>query len=145
MPLTSPAGFTTIHGMTDGSGMNPSSNATYYSGAFLIFDVDASYASHAIYAAQTCRVVAMRSLFINAGNPGSPSTHRVTYAIRVNDTSDFTIGTTQDWKASTTTVFSGLSIPLVQGQTYAIKISTPAWSTNPTTIFNSLQLWYEIP
>ena len=144
--LTNPAGFYTLHNMTDAGGISSAvDSTTYYVGAFLIFDVDASYLSHAAYAPLTCRITSMRNIFVNGGNPGAPSTHRVTYAIRVNDATDYVISTTQDWRNSTIGLWTGLSIPLQEGQTYAVKISTPTWSTNPAVIFNSIQLGYSVP
>ena len=145
MPLTNPGGFYTLHNMTDGGGISSAvDSTTYYVGSYLIFDVDGSYNSHALVSPLTCRITSMRSVFVNGGNPGAPSTHRVTYSIRVEDTTDHAVGD-QDWRNSTVTRYTGLSIPLQEGQSFAIKIATPTWSTNPAVIFNSLQLGYAVP
>lgn len=145
MPLDNPGGFFTLHNMTDGGGISTAADSTvYYVGSFLIFDVDGSYATHAMVAPLTCRITSMRSQYIVAGNPGAPSTHQVTYSIRVNDTTDHTVGT-QDWRNSTITRYTGLSIPLQEGQSFAIKIATPVWSTNPLIVFNALMLGYSVP
>jgi hypothetical protein len=60
----------------------------------------------------------------------------VSIYVRVNDTTDYAITTTATFDADRIDVKNNsLNIPVSEGDTWAIKISTPVWVANPTTLY----------
>lgn len=63
------------------------------------------------------------------------SAQNVSFYIRVNDTTDYTVSTTWQWTANTNPInVTGLSVSLVAGDYIQFKIVTPTWTTNPTNV-----------
>lgn len=138
--------FQTLHNGSDSGGYNPVDASTYYTGMWAIFDVDSSYATHRMKAMKACTIVGVRVATVVAGTPGTAG--NTTFYIRVNDTTDTTLGT-QAWTASVISEWEApgdfTAVALAAGDYYAIKWVTPTWATNPTTVFHAFQLWYTVP
>lgn len=78
---------------------------------------------------------------------GTPSNENVSYYVRVNDTTDYTITTTIDLTTAVTDeVYSygtfSSPISLNAGDKITIKMVTPTWATNPTQYTSSVTLFY---
>lgn len=75
------------------------------------------------------------------------SSESVSHFIRVNNTTDTTLSTseTYDQGANTSKAFTytGLSIAVVAGDTIAFKMVAPTWATNPTSIIAHLLIFIE--
>lgn len=68
----------------------------------------------------------------------------ITYAIRLNNTTDTTISSTAV-ASSATNAFSnsGLSIAVVAGDYVELKMTCPTWVTNPTSVAGSVSIYIE--
>jgi hypothetical protein len=76
-------------------------------------------------------------------NSGAASNETVSHYLRLNDTTDFgQLDTTYDVTDRLASV-TGLSQAVVAGDTMALKIVTPAWATNPTTVRAAGFAWIE--
>ena len=63
------------------------------------------------------------------------TTESVSHSIRLNDTTDITLTTTNTYNALTVdSTTTGLSQALVAGDYVVLKVATPAWVTNPTGV-----------
>ncbi len=63
------------------------------------------------------------------------TTEAVSHYLRINDTTDVTLNTTATYDTTATNIVaSGLSAALAAGDYVNLKIATPAWVTNPTTV-----------
>ncbi len=61
------------------------------------------------------------------------SAQNVTIALRLNNTTDYTITAASQWTATNNTFNNtGLSIAVVAGDYIQCKVTTPIWTTNPT-------------
>lgn len=72
------------------------------------------------------------------------SSENFTYSLRLNDTTDTTITTTADFSSMPYTGGnSNLSIAVTAGDFVEIKFVTPVWTTNPTFLTQSANIWIE--
>ena len=68
----------------------------------------------------------------------------VTFAVRINDTTDIASSTEARWDvAFETWTVTGLSQAISAGDLFALKVVTPAWVTNPTTASVSALVFLE--
>lgn len=93
-----------------------------------------------IYVPTACTITKVYGTVTVAGTLGS--SQNVSIYIRVNNTTDTAITTTSQWTANPT-LFSntGLSLALSAGDFFEIKIVTPAWTTNPTSVLLNVNIY----
>lgn len=142
MSLYVPQMYPTSHSAGDAGGQNPLSSTSYYFGRWSIFDPDTSYATHRTEVMHSQTLVAAQIMVIVAGLSGNPASN-VTFSLRVNDATDFTIGTMVFSNPGASIETSSLSIPLAVGDDFVIKFATPNWSSQTATVvFYSATLWW---
>lgn len=117
----------------------PADSTTYYSNATA--DTTANFSTNiAVYQCQIPITGTIKECSIVVFNNNNPTTEASTLYLRNLTTStDYQLSnavtfdaTNGFWKPLTLT--TGLSIPVVAGSNYNIKLVTPAWVTNPTLI-----------
>lgn len=116
------------------SGTSPADATTYYLGhsltgfGFYTTDNDAK-----IEILQTCTIKAVAWKVYVGGTLGS--NENVTISLRKNNTTDTALTSTDQWTASLQRGrATGLSIAMTTGDFFSIKIVTPTWATNPTSV-----------
>lgn len=117
------------------SSFSPADSTTYYFG---VWDglTPGTGSDRRIYVMQTGTITAV-SVFFN-GAAGSSETS--TLWIRKNNTTDYTVTTTLDFSSAKYNAFvTGLSIPVTAGDYIVFKWTTPAWTTNPTSLFADIR------
>jgi hypothetical protein len=87
----------------------------------------------------------LKRVFIKVRNAGTLSSgEAVSHYIRINDTTDVTVNTTATYDTTATNIVnSALSTAVVAGDMVNLKIATPAWVTNPTSVRVSAILYIE--
>lgn len=142
-PVWAASRFFTVHNAGQGAGHNPADSTTYYFGRHAIFNPDGTYGTWQLSPTFACTIREVRITIIVGGTAGTAG-QNVTFSIRVNNTTDNALGA-HDFSASYTEKFSGLSIALAIDDTFAVKMATPAWTTNPTAVFYSAEISYSVP
>lgn len=118
------------------SSFSPADSTTYYFGVWDGLTPGTGSDTRRIYVMQTGTITAV-SMFFN-GTAGSSETS--TLWIRKNDTTDYTITTTLNLSSAKYNAFvTGLSIPVTVGDYIVFKWTTPAWATNPTSLFADIR------
>lgn len=113
---------------------NPADSTVYYSGGFASVGPSTTAALRRIYFPSACTITDC-TLFIVTNVNGSGET--VNFAIRLNNTTDTALTSGTISATATTIVTTGLSISVSAGSYIELKITTPAWVTNPTGTFIS--------
>jgi hypothetical protein len=120
------------------SGLNPADATTYYVGANQGIVIGTTYAATAFASPIAGTVTAVTIAVQVGGTLGT--TEDVAHYVRVNDATD-SAAVNIDYDAAYKTGYSGaLSVPVAAGELVALKILTPTWVTNPTTV----RLWVTI-
>lgn len=115
-----------------GTSVSPADSTSYAFNPFPAFGLATTMANHRTYIQRAGKIVAVR-IFGVCVSPGT--TENSTVSFRLNDTTDTTITSTLAMNASPLTVANtALSIAVVVGDYFTIKIATPAWVTNPTGV-----------
>ena len=135
-----------LHGAGVTTGFSAPSSTSLYFARWLIFNPSNSYVTHAFECDRAKTLIAVHCIVVITTTSGSPATAVPLY-VRVNDTTDTQLGTSQAWSTpgctySDTNVNSGAGVALAAGDDYVFKFGTPAWSTNPTACFVSLIATY---
>lgn len=116
---------------------NPADSTTYYFGNFWTATLAVSATNRRLYALQAGKIIAA-DIFMTFSN-GSNETS--TMSIRKNDTTDTTLSSAI---ALNSTPYheqvTGLDIDLAAGDYIEIKWVTPAWATNPTSVYCWIKL-----
>ena len=121
-----------------GNALSPADSTTYVFSPFPAFGLATTVASHRTYIQRAGKIVAVR-LF---GGCTTGSAENSTVALRLNDTTDTTITSTLALNASPFTVANtAISIAVAVGDYITIKITTPAWVTNPTNVTTAAQIY----
>lgn len=117
----------------------PADSTTYYSNATA--DTTASFSTNiAVYQCQIPITGTIKECSIVVFNNNSPTAEASTLYLRNLTTStDYQLSKAVTFNAANgvwkpLALTTGLSIPLVAGNNYSIKLVTPAWTTNPTSI-----------
>lgn len=76
-----------------------------------------------------------------AGTLGSGEA--VSHYIRVNDSTDVSVNTTATWDTAVTNIAANVSQALAVGDRVALKVTTPTWVTNPTSVRTYILLYIE--
>lgn len=117
----------------------PADSTTYYSNA--TSDTSANWSTNiAVYKSQIPITGTIKECSIIVFNNNNPTSEASTLILRNLTTStDYTLsnGVTFDstngvWKPLT--IITGLNIPISAGNNFVLKLTTPAWSINPTSI-----------
>lgn len=127
------------------AGANPVDSQTYFMGAIPAAPTTITGAPFRVPFPRTGRVRKVGFLAFVGGTLGSVETG--TISLRINNTTDYLISSTFDWTAqlqSTGVAFDDDSAPAVEINDYfEIKIVTPAWATNPTSVIYWGEVWVE--
>lgn len=112
--------------------LNAADSTTYYVGANWRVAPSTTYAT--VNGLVPFSGTVTKAIFaVNVGGTLG-TTEDVSLYVRVNDTTD-SAATAQDWDAAYRVTASGdLSLAVAAGDTIVVKIVTPAWATNPTTV-----------
>jgi hypothetical protein len=111
---------------------NPSASTTYYFGMDTQSAVQTTYANASVKIPKAGTLKAAYVKVRIAGTTASAET--VNSSIRINDTTDVSIPTST-WNAATVDITTtSLSQSVSAGDTFVLKVATPAWGTLPTTV-----------
>jgi len=117
----------------------PADSTTYYSNATA--DTTANFSTNiAVYQCQIPITGTIKECSIVVFNNNSPTTEASTLYLRNLTTStDYQLSKTVTFDATNgvwkpLALITGLSIPVVAGSNYNLKLLTPAWGTNPASI-----------
>lgn len=121
-----------LHFIANGS-FAPADSTTYYISSTRLTSLETSAtASTRIYIPISGTITKVYGVLTVGGTLGS--SENITYAIRLNDTTNTNITTTgQATSASNAFSNTGLSISVTAGDYINLLMTTPAWTTNPTT------------
>jgi len=118
---------------------SPADSTSYAMSAFAGFGLVTTFANNKMYV-QRAGVITRIRLF---GICTAGTAENVTVAFRLNDTTDTTITSTLQLNATPFTAENtALSIAVADGDYFGIKVTTPAFVTNPTN-FNIYALVYQ--
>lgn len=124
----------TVYTLSNNSG-NPADGATYFlaNGSTTIAITASGNAQSRFYATMTCNITIVYGQVRVTGTLGT--TENSTLSIRKNNTTDTTVTSTLQLNSATVDFSNtGLSIALAAGDYFELKLATPTWSTNPTTV-----------
>lgn len=126
----------------DAGGFNPLDATTYYSGMFPGTDPTTSETGIRLVVPFNCVVRAAAIQVFVGGTLGSGES--ATFAIRANTSTDSTLSSSVTF-ASLQNNFNvtGLAISLTKGDQLQLKVTTPTWVTNPTTVLYQCTLLIE--
>lgn len=114
-----------------GALVSPADSSTYVFSPFPTAGLVITPGNHRVYVQRAGKIVAVRIF----GRCTVGSAENSTVAFRLNDTTDTTITSTLAMNATPFTVNNtALSIAVAVGDYFGIKITTPAWVTNPTAV-----------
>ena len=122
---------------------NPVDSTTYHIGAIIgaPSTVDGVYAMPVPFSGFVRRITFLQ---LTAGTLGSGETGSL--YIRVNATTDYLLTDLLDWAALTRSgnhEFESGVVPLEVNDFVTLKITTPAWTTNPTSVVYSGNIFIE--
>ena len=120
---------------------NPADSTTYYFGGDLNANLNTTWDLTSV---DIPKSGTLKRVFIKvriAGTPGS--NEAVSHYVRLNDTTDLTVDTTATYNTAVTNLIANLSQAVAAGDRLAIKVATPAWVTNPTTVRTYAVLYIE--
>jgi hypothetical protein len=124
-----PSGYT-IPILTIGSG-NPSASTTYYYGMDTLSSVQTTYANASV---KIPRAGTLKGAYIKVRITVNGSGESVPHSIRINDTTDVSVGNGTYNAAEVDITSTSLNQAVSAGDTFVLKIATPAWSSPPTTV-----------
>ena len=111
------------------SNSSPADSTDYYIGSInSLLSTSANIFRHII--PKTGRITAV---VLNAYSGNNPTAENVVFAIRKNNTTDYPVKTIALAGGTVTVANYSLDIPVTEGDTIELKMSTPAWVTNPTS------------
>lgn len=119
----------------------PIDSTIYYFGAFDNYAPGTTIATHKIYVPRSGRI--RQAIYRTYAITTVGTNEDIVVAIRVNDTTDYTFSTLGS--ASAQRIFSNyaLDIPVNAGDYISLKITTPAWVTNPDGVRGDITLIIE--
>ena len=124
------AGYTLSFGQV--VSVSPADSTTYYFGSAWPIALTSTFADKRIYVP---KAGTLRAVFVHINVSATlGSAEDVSHFIRINDTTDVTL-TSMDYNAANVdAATTGLSTALAAGDYVVLKITTPAWATNPTNV-----------
>lgn len=129
--------------VASGGVFNPASGGSiYYFGSIYAKATDTNAGIARVYIPKTGTIKAAYIFFAIAGTLGS--SEPFTMAIRLNNSTDTTISSAVTATA-TANAFSNtsMSLAVVAGDYFEIKLTTPTWGTPPTTVRPTVQVYIE--
>ena len=110
----------------------PADSTTYYLSPHASFGLATAVANHKFYVMRAGKITGIR-LFGSVGGLGTAENSTVSF--RLNDTTDTTVSSVVVFNATPFTIVNtSLSVAVAVGDFFNIKIATPAWVTNPTSV-----------
>jgi hypothetical protein len=120
---------------------NPADSTTYYYGGDLNANLSTAWDFTSVDVPKTGT---LKRVFIKVRVAGTlGTTEAVSHYVRLNDTTDITLDTTATYNTTVTNLVANVSQAVVAGDRLAIKVATPAWVTNPTTVRTYAILYIE--
>ena len=111
---------------------SPADSTTYYFGGDLNANLNTTWDLTSV---DVPKAGTLKRAFIKVRVAGTlGSTEAVSHYVRINDATDLTVDTTATYNNAVTNLVANLSQAVVAGDRLAVKIATPAWVTNPTTV-----------
>lgn len=114
--------------------VSPADATTYYFGGLQASAPSTSADARRVYFPVNCTI---KAVTISSYHNTTSTSETLSYYIRVNNTTDYTISTTavittgSDYNAFSNT---GLTVPINSGDYIEIKVVCPTWATNPTNV-----------
>lgn len=135
-------GYQGMELIVTGAGVNPADSTVYYIGSPFNIAPTTTADNRRVYVRKACTIKAADIGIVVAGVLGSAE--NATIAIRVNNTTDTAISAA----VTHTAVYQqfsniGLSIALNAGDYFEIKITHPAYATNPTNVQTTVMIYAE--
>lgn len=110
----------------------PADASTYYFGAIPTVAPSLTAAANRLYI-PFAGIIRAANIYIRCGVAGTSENFSVW--VRLNNTTDYLITSTMDVSvASPIALNSAMNIPVVAGDYVEIKMTTPTWVTNPTSV-----------
>lgn len=123
------------------SALSPADSTTYYIGSAPTNALTSTFTDQRLYVPKSGT---LKSVFVRVRVGGTlGSGESVTHAIRINDTTDVSLNSMTYAAATQSDVTTGLSQAVSAGDYVVLKLVTPAWATNPTTVTWMAQLFIE--
>lgn len=123
-----------------GTTFSPADATTYYFGSLFTIAPGTGAGTVKIYIPKTGRITACTLFF----NQSAGTSETSTLAIRVNNTTDYTVSSAITNDAGVTNfINSSLNIPVSKGDYIEFKWTTPTWVTNPTNVRPAASLYIE--
>jgi hypothetical protein len=111
---------------------NPADSTTYYFGGDLNANLNTTWDLTSV---DVPKAGTLKRVFIKVRVAGTlGTTEAVSHYVRLNDTTDLTVDTTATYNTAVTNLVANFSQAVAAGDRLAIKIATPGWVTNPTTV-----------
>lgn len=127
----------------DAGGFDPADGATLYLGRWNIFDPSGVYGTFQVTAVHAMTITDVVITVIIAGTAGTTG-QDVAFSIRKNNTTDTALFS-QDFDASFAQTASAVNLALAASDTFVVKMLCPTWTTNPTLVWVSAEIWCSIP
>lgn len=122
--------------ITSGTAGNPADATTYYAGSAehaLAWTTETTSGVHRIYVPKTGTISAVY-LYVRIGGTIGTAENVGLY-LRLNDATDITISATSTWNTADVSVSNNaLTQAVTQSNFLELKIVTPTWVTNPTSV-----------
>lgn len=128
---------------TGGTLVNPADSTTYYIGAIPTAALTSrqTWARQRMYIPRAGTIVKVVFHLDISSTLGSSES--VEHDIRLNDTTDTVLSTTETWSAISNDFVYTPSIAVSIGDYIAFKIVAPAWATNPTGIVGTVTIYIQ--
>ena len=119
--------------VTFGTAVSPADSTSYTFSLLPNSGLATTMANHKTYVQRAGKITGVRLFGIVAGTLGTAENSTVSF--RLNDTTDTTISSVVTLNATPFTIVNtSLSVAVAVGDFFNIKIATPAWVTNPTSV-----------
>lgn len=138
--ITAKSGYTLQ--MATGAGDNPSDSTTYYGGVWAL--AIGSSTQYDLNKIQIPKTGILRAVYYKARVSGTlGSSENVAHSIRVNNTTDVASANLQYTAENSVGSATGLNVTVNEGDYITLKVVTPAWVTNPTSLRWATTLFIE--
>lgn len=121
--------------------VSPADSQTYYFGAFPTAAITTVALTRLLKVNKPLTLTRVYLLWLVTGTAGSAESNSL--YIRKNNTTDVTLSTTLSLAASGSTTITGLSTAFAATDYFEVKWVTPAYATNPTGVYFTLQCLFE--
>jgi len=127
------------------AGHNPADSTTYFIGNIPAAPTVTAGAPYRVYFPRSGRIRKIAVIGAVFGTLGSGETGTV--SLEINNTTSYQITNQFTWSAiiqSTGSVFEDDTAPVIEQNDYfQVRVDTPAWATNPTSVIYWGSLWIE--